>query len=169
MPFYPGWSYVHSGWTPVGFSYADQEAGTFTIAATYFTNWSSPVLAFAIFGLFGLTQEARDAYWRVICTIGGLFGWKPTPLLRKDIRPSLGSMGFGARSQIVTLDVEMGYVRVSSSLQSSHVYARSHPSFVNSDEYVADQGVPGNGPESRNEEKVLHQGIRRVSDKENSR
>ncbi|KZV66761.1 fungal pheromone STE3G-protein-coupled receptor, partial [Peniophora sp. CONT] len=78
FPFYPGWTYLHTDWEPSGLSYAELEAGgTAYLAGTYFALWTSPVLAFAIFGLFGVTPEARASYWRIICTVGGWFGWKP--------------------------------------------------------------------------------------------
>ncbi|KZV65150.1 STE3-domain-containing protein [Peniophora sp. CONT] len=107
--FYPGWTFVHSNWEPVGIPYADIQAdGTVQLALIYFSQWTSPVLAFAIFGLFGVTSEARTSYWRIVCTVGGWFGWKPTPRGRNG-RGSLGEIEFGARPQdISAFDVEMG-------------------------------------------------------------
>ncbi|KZV63973.1 fungal pheromone STE3G-protein-coupled receptor [Peniophora sp. CONT] len=93
IPFYPGWTYDHAQWEPERFSYADLMAsGTFRVAEFYFSQWTSPVLAFVIFSLFGVTSEARASYWRVICTIGGWFGWKPTP---RRARSPLGDIQFG--------------------------------------------------------------------------
>ncbi|VDB95835.1 unnamed protein product [Peniophora sp. CBMAI 1063] len=93
LPFYPGWAFLHADWTP-----------------NYFINWTSPVLAFVIFGLFGATAEARASYWRIICTVGGWLGWKPT-LRARNGRASLGEINFGARPRETGtsgLDLEMG-------------------------------------------------------------
>ncbi|KZV63983.1 STE3-domain-containing protein [Peniophora sp. CONT] len=94
-PFYFGWTYDHTDWEPEGYPYAGTQAqGTLTLAEIYFTQWTSPILAFAIFGLFGVTLEARASYWRIVCTIGEWFGWRPT--LRRARTP-LGDMKFGQR------------------------------------------------------------------------
>ncbi|KZV69109.1 fungal pheromone STE3G-protein-coupled receptor, partial [Peniophora sp. CONT] len=80
FPFYPGWTFVHTDWDPQSVPYAViQGDGTAAVAQFYFSKWTSPVLAFVIFGLFGVTPEARASYWHIICTVGGWFGWKPTP------------------------------------------------------------------------------------------
>ncbi|KZV65159.1 STE3-domain-containing protein [Peniophora sp. CONT] len=110
FPFYPGWTLLHSDWEPVGVSYAELQAGgTASLAQFYFSQWTSPVLAFVIFGLFGVTSEARTSYWRIICTVGGWFGWKPTPRARNG-QASLGDIEFGARPAQDTsgYDLEMG-------------------------------------------------------------
>ncbi|KZV61422.1 hypothetical protein PENSPDRAFT_298295 [Peniophora sp. CONT] len=75
-------------------------AGTARIARMYFLASTSPVLAFTIFGLFGLTAEARASYRRILCTIAGWFGWKAA-LQRgqRDTRSSLGPIEFGERPQ----------------------------------------------------------------------
>ena len=44
------------------------------IALFYFTDWISPVLAFVIFGLFGLTSDARALYKSVLCPGTTVFG-----------------------------------------------------------------------------------------------
>ncbi|KZV68525.1 STE3-domain-containing protein [Peniophora sp. CONT] len=109
LPFYWGWNLLHTDWEPVGVLYVEIKSfGTATLAQFYFNNWTSPVLAFVIFGLFGITSEARASYWRIICTIGGWVGWKPTARTRKG-QQSLGEIEFGARPQDMSLgDVEMG-------------------------------------------------------------
>ncbi|VDB95833.1 unnamed protein product [Peniophora sp. CBMAI 1063] len=130
FPFYPGWTLLHTAWEPESFSYAEQQSfGTAYVAGSYFSNWSSPVLAFAIFGLFGLTSEARTSYWRIICTIGRWFGWKPTPRARNG-QASVGEIEFGARPQATTgtsgFDLEMG---------------SRPPSFVNTEAVAARQNI----------------------------
>ncbi|KZV69827.1 fungal pheromone STE3G-protein-coupled receptor, partial [Peniophora sp. CONT] len=65
FPFYPGWTFLHTDWEPFGVSYTELQAeDTANFAGTYFAQWTSPVLAFIIFGLFGVTPEARASYWR---------------------------------------------------------------------------------------------------------
>ncbi|VDB95783.1 unnamed protein product [Peniophora sp. CBMAI 1063] len=96
FPFYYGWTYDHA-WQDASFSYANLVSnGPFTIASFYFNHWISPVLAFVMFGLFGITSEARASYWRVIYTVGGWFGWQPTPRTR-SARALLGDIEFGNR------------------------------------------------------------------------
>ncbi|VDC01501.1 unnamed protein product [Peniophora sp. CBMAI 1063] len=109
-PFYPGWTYLHTDWEPVAYTYADTIAGGISnLAQLYFAQWTSPVLAFVIFGLFGWTAEARQSYWDVVCTIGAWFGWKQNA--RKNGHPafeSLGEMQFGTRPLDTVQDVETG-------------------------------------------------------------
>ncbi|VDC02199.1 unnamed protein product [Peniophora sp. CBMAI 1063] len=125
VPFYYGWAFDHSDWQPESISYARLVSeGTADTAAFYFNQWSSPVLAFAIFALFGVTSEARASYWQLIGTIGRRFGWNPTPRTRKAL-PSLGDMEFGERPtrSAVSLSLE------------------SNPSFINTNACARDQAV----------------------------
>ncbi|KZV65950.1 fungal pheromone STE3G-protein-coupled receptor [Peniophora sp. CONT] len=106
LPFYRGWTYDHTEWEPESISYESIVAeGTSAIAQQYFTQWTSPILAFAIFGLFGVTSEARASYWRIICTFSGWFGWKPM-LRKRRPRLPLGDIEFGERP----MDLEIGCV-----------------------------------------------------------
>ena len=106
--FYPGWARVHGAWAPQSLSYADQRAiGTSYLAQTYFAYWTSPVLAFFIFALFGASAEARASYWKVACAVGGWVGWRPAPP-----PPELGEMKFGAYPQGLTFDAEFGCVKM---------------------------------------------------------
>lgn len=95
-----------------------------------------PVLAFAIFGLFGVTLEARASYWRIICTICGWFGWKPTPRARNG-QASLGDIEFGARPAQDTsgYDLEMGYVLHALLAEAPLTFLTRlrPPSFINTD------------------------------------
>ena len=110
LPFYWGWTALHTDWEPVSYSYAElTSGGTAELAQNYFAQWTSPVLTFAIFGLFGLTSEARASYWRIICAICALFGWRPILRGQKG-QASLGEIEFDARQQEQRLshsDVEM--------------------------------------------------------------
>ena len=108
MPFYFGWTYDHTDWAPVGYSYAESVAiGTSEVVQFYFVQWTSPFLAFVIFGLFGVTSEARASYWRIICTVGGWLGWKPTPPQASTARSLLGDIEFGERApQDMSLSLE---------------------------------------------------------------
>ncbi|KZV65954.1 fungal pheromone STE3G-protein-coupled receptor [Peniophora sp. CONT] len=88
LPFYLGWTYDHTDWEPTSFSYQSVVAeGASSLGGQYFSQWSSPVLAFAIFGLFGVTSEARASYLRTVYTICGWFGWKPTLCIRRARSP----------------------------------------------------------------------------------
>ena len=97
LPFYLGWTWDHTEWGPVGFSYAEIVAlGKSNVPRFYFNQWTSPILAFAIFGLFGVTAEARASYWRMIYTVSGWFGFKPK-VRGSGPRTSLGDIQFNER------------------------------------------------------------------------
>ena len=68
IPFYPGWTFSHSSWAPISTSYTELQSDTPDLVLFYFTGWISPVLGFVIFGLFGLTAEARALYWSFLRT-----------------------------------------------------------------------------------------------------
>ncbi|VDC07979.1 unnamed protein product [Peniophora sp. CBMAI 1063] len=109
FPFYPGWAEIHADKAPVAISYEELRAfGMFTFAGQYFEYWTSPVLAFTIFGLFGLTSEARTSYKRIAYAMLGWVGWKPS--LRASNASALDTMEFGAGPLNTTVrDHEKGF------------------------------------------------------------
>ncbi|KZV68488.1 hypothetical protein PENSPDRAFT_511578 [Peniophora sp. CONT] len=110
IPFYGDWTSIHTDWEPVSFTYAELKAvGTVNLAQGYFNPWASTVLAFTIFGLLGLTSAARASCWRIICTLGGWVGWKPSSRKRNG-RESPGEIEFGPRPLDMSPhgDAEMG-------------------------------------------------------------
>ena len=110
LPFYWGWTLLHSNWGPKGYSYAELEAeGAVMVAYFYFYNWTYPVLAFAIFGIFGLTLEARASYWRVVCMACARFGWNPARRV-SNLSASLGDIEFGLCSQSVSSHDKLGRI-----------------------------------------------------------
>jgi hypothetical protein len=128
--FYDGWRSVHSNWGPVAVSRSDLiESGFWNTFIFYVQNWTSIVLALAIFGLFGLTRDARTTYWRGICVVGKRFGWTPPSPKSND----LGEMQFGARP-IATMSLNLGSGCVHhsplSALKAQYVHLRSLPSFI---------------------------------------
>ncbi|VDB95533.1 unnamed protein product [Peniophora sp. CBMAI 1063] len=124
IPFYFGWTYDHTDWQPESVSYAVLvSGGTLNVAEFYFTNWTSPILAFVIFGLFGATSEARASYWRVTCTVCGWFGWKPIPRGRRARSP-LGDIEFGEQPPQNSMSLGLD----------------SHPSFINPNTRTQEQG-----------------------------
>ena len=109
LQFYPGWDAVHASFAPVASTWADLEAAVpATFAQLYLSWYSSPVVAVAIFALFGLTEEARATYWRGFCWAVALFGWKPPAPNKRSDRPELATMEFGARPVGITFDAERG-------------------------------------------------------------
>ncbi|VDB95844.1 unnamed protein product [Peniophora sp. CBMAI 1063] len=110
FPLYLGWSLLHSDWDPVVYTYTDQQIiGSAKLAQYYFTSWTSPVLAFAIFGLLGLTREARASYRSVISAVCGRLGWKRALWARTTGHSSLGDIEFGMRPTSTSMfDVETG-------------------------------------------------------------
>ncbi|VDB86467.1 unnamed protein product [Peniophora sp. CBMAI 1063] len=70
--FYPGWSVVHSDWTPLSVSTAEWQAGgSLTIFGVVWNGWIFVWLSTATFGLFGLTHDARATYMRVLRAVAG--------------------------------------------------------------------------------------------------
>ncbi|KZV60717.1 fungal pheromone STE3G-protein-coupled receptor, partial [Peniophora sp. CONT] len=63
-PLYAGWNTLHHGdWEPVGITYATlKEDGTSSVVEHFFSQWTSPTLSYVVFGLFGMTAEARTSY-----------------------------------------------------------------------------------------------------------
>ncbi|KZV64175.1 hypothetical protein PENSPDRAFT_187058 [Peniophora sp. CONT] len=111
--FYNGWTADHTYWEPIVFTYASTLAGgTSSVAQFYFSQWASTIRAFAIFGLFGVTSEARASYWKAIRTVGSWFGWKPASREHRA-RSSLNDIEFGKPSQDASLNLE-------AKLQTSH-------------------------------------------------
>ncbi|VDB86432.1 unnamed protein product [Peniophora sp. CBMAI 1063] len=77
ISFYPGWARTHENWEPTGLSYADfKYLGPLTAAEIYFAAWAPVALAYAVFGLFGITREARASYMHVFRTMWGWVGWR---------------------------------------------------------------------------------------------
>ncbi|VDB86862.1 unnamed protein product [Peniophora sp. CBMAI 1063] len=74
------------------------QAGSARMARIYFLTATSPVLAFTIFGLFGVTSEARASYRRIIRTVTTLVGWRPASLKHVEAHSSLGPIEFGERT-----------------------------------------------------------------------
>ncbi|VDC07982.1 unnamed protein product [Peniophora sp. CBMAI 1063] len=108
--FYLGWATIHENMTPQSVPYPTVQAfGLATVVQYYFAQWTSPILAYAVFGLFGLTVEARASYWRIIYTVGRRLGWKPT-MDGGHTSSQLGTIEFGARQQDTStmLDAEIG-------------------------------------------------------------
>ncbi|VDB87009.1 unnamed protein product [Peniophora sp. CBMAI 1063] len=123
MPFYFGWNVDHTDWQPPSITYdALVSEGTFSVAEHYFGYWTSPVLAFVIFGLFGVTPEARASYWRIVCTVSGWLGWKPTSRARRGPL-SLGDIEFGERPLQDSLS--LGLKSQPSSIEP-HAHAQCH-------------------------------------------
>ncbi|KZV64174.1 STE3-domain-containing protein [Peniophora sp. CONT] len=101
---------------------------TSNVVIFYFGSWISPVLAFAIFGFFGLTSEARSSYWHAIYTVAAWCGWKPTPSPSRA-RSRLEGTESCERPQDAALDFEIG----------------SKQNFFNTNAHEQEQGVEGEG------------------------
>ena len=112
LPFYWGWHIIHHNgyWKPGSVSHAQIAAGgTAELAQFYFAQWTTPVLAFAIFGLFGVTAEARDSYLRIIHIIVRWLGWKPHLDAREVRASNLDDIELRHQDQSISLgSVEMG-------------------------------------------------------------
>ncbi|VDC07897.1 unnamed protein product [Peniophora sp. CBMAI 1063] len=142
LPVYPGWTVLHTNWSPVSFSYSRIKAsGTAGLAQFYFTHWTSPVLALAIFALFGLTTEARVSYLRIIHFVIGRIGWKPGSRGAKKTT-SLGDIEFGLRMQGGTESDPYTESRIEGLVDS-----RSHGDLYDGEKHVL-AGVPLSNSES---------------------
>jgi hypothetical protein len=95
FPVYPGWVAVHTNWGPISTSLPEllESGGFWNNFGFYMSSWTSVILGFAIFGLFGLTNEARATYWRGIQAVLRIFGHKP--VVRES--PAMSVIAFGSR------------------------------------------------------------------------
>ncbi|VDB92169.1 unnamed protein product [Peniophora sp. CBMAI 1063] len=89
------------------------QSGLLDVTQFYFNHWTSPVLAFVIFGLFGITSEARASFWRIICTVGGWFGWQPKLRVAHRLRLPLGDIEFGERPAENSMSLGLEYAHPS--------------------------------------------------------
>ena len=152
-PFYSGWTSVHTNWGPLSVSYAAMKAAPGSAFATYYFNrWQSPILAFAIFGLLGLTKGARASYWRTICTIAGWFGWSLAARSGRKV-PLESAIEFGAPSQgtrSVTFDTEGGQI---STKTEKHGEVSSGGTMYETAPSSVDKTVLGSQPASEKSQK----------------
>ncbi|KZV63604.1 hypothetical protein PENSPDRAFT_691512 [Peniophora sp. CONT] len=98
IPFYYGWSTVHPpGWSQVVIFTKEELLAepASTNALTYVSLWSSVVLGYAIFFLFGFTREARMSYLHGIRKIFGIH--RPSSSYTTERREHLSSIAFGSR------------------------------------------------------------------------
>lgn len=116
LPFYDGWATTHRDWTPLSSPYSDILAGGRSgLAQFYFSNWVTPCLSFIIFGLFGVTPNARSAYKTMLWWIGDLLRMRP--IIRRHqqrLRHTKAAQsrerprgGLGSVQQEITLDPEL--------------------------------------------------------------
>ncbi|VDC07898.1 unnamed protein product [Peniophora sp. CBMAI 1063] len=100
LPFYWGWSTLHADRDAVSFSYTELEGYVkITLAYIYFDSWTSPVLAFTIFGLFGLTSEARALYWRPFYIVSAWFSRTPPARTAHNSTEMLDDIELGPRPE----------------------------------------------------------------------
>lgn len=93
--WYTGWDILHRNWSPRSMSLEHFSKDTFQLVTVNYGAWTSIVLGFAIFALFGLTKAARSSYWRLTCAIMQPFGCDLASRVRE--RPALLPMTFGQR------------------------------------------------------------------------
>jgi hypothetical protein len=106
LPFYQGWNTVHANWEPISISYSELvQDGAWTLAHQYFERWTSPLLGFAIFGLFGYSAEAQVTYRQVSRAVCKALGWK----LYAETQSDPSEVMFGEPEWKAAWDVEQGY------------------------------------------------------------
>lgn len=78
--FYPGWKAVHANFSTIPMNPASNWSKDvwFTITVIW-ELWTNPVIAFAFFALFGLTEEARLTYRKFFCAVMRPLGLKEPP------------------------------------------------------------------------------------------
>jgi len=106
FPFYQGWTFTHTGWGPFGlpFKIAVLSTGFWDIFGFYISLWSSVILGFAVFALFGLTGETRATYLAGLRVILGRVGAK-TPT---QGAPHLSTIAFDSGARGEDHDTEQG-------------------------------------------------------------
>ncbi|KZV62046.1 hypothetical protein PENSPDRAFT_759012 [Peniophora sp. CONT] len=94
--WYTGWTFTHQNWDPTSMS-LETFWEKFLNVQTNYGVWTSILLAFAIFALFGLTKAAISSYWRVACTVARVFNCDLASRMKQ--RPALLPMTFGQRTR----------------------------------------------------------------------
>ncbi|KAJ7189209.1 pheromone A receptor-domain-containing protein [Mycena filopes] len=120
LPPYVGWKVTHADFAPVGVPYADLTDTRWHAFNMYFGFWRYPVLAIAIFALFGLTSSARAAYRSRISRVAAFVGWKPKPRMHQS-QVGLDSLTFAAPGHRVALQSTTR--RLPDVLSSGHTFA----------------------------------------------
>lgn len=77
LPFWLGWTYVHSDWAPFGIPASAWKAGISSTLQTRYDQVVNPILAIVFFLIFGLTKQARAKYWSAFYFILRPFGLNP--------------------------------------------------------------------------------------------
>ncbi|KZV60806.1 STE3-domain-containing protein [Peniophora sp. CONT] len=134
LPLYEGWTVVHADWTSI--LVVEKMENTAEFVEAYFSHWTSPILAFTIFGLFGMTAEARALYRRLFNPAARWIGWKCTPYTQ-DARASSGSLGFATRSQEASLDSDVETGRHSIETNTASVVPSRAEDLLNVDAITA--------------------------------
>lgn len=101
VPFWPGWTYVHSDWEPFGLPESAWISTTPGILQTRYDEVINFILAVVFFLIFGLTKQARANYWSVIRFLLRPLGINCRPKETTDIISTIGfraSEHFGSTS-----------------------------------------------------------------------
>lgn len=75
--FYPGWSELHSNWTPLITPKSEWAPDFWGVFAIKWNEWISPFFALIFILLFGFTEEARSKYCSFFWFVVKPFGLEP--------------------------------------------------------------------------------------------
>lgn len=76
--FWPGWSTIHSDWSPVLVPKSEWSSDPFSVWAVTWDKYLNSLNALIFFLLFGLTKEARSRYTRLFWAVVKPLGFKPS-------------------------------------------------------------------------------------------
>lgn len=90
LPFWPGWTDVHTVWEPQGIPEWAWSATITSRLQTRYDEVINLILAFVFFLIFGLTKRARANYWRCIQLLLRPLGIKCGPEEKDEIISTIG-------------------------------------------------------------------------------
>ncbi|VDC00187.1 unnamed protein product, partial [Peniophora sp. CBMAI 1063] len=104
ITFYPGWHFLHTNWGPTGSTYDEiKAAGNLRLQQLYFSYWTGPLLAFVIFGLFGLTPDARATYGQLVGALMRFLRMRSTGSLQAPVSSS--PLNFRVNHQVCNIEL----------------------------------------------------------------
>ena len=98
-PFWPGWTAIHTDWSPVGITTSEWEKFSLNHFVIHWNEWKTPIFAYIFFIVYGLTNQARDRYMRALTSVSRLSSFYRGSQTREEPLPQVihltpGGSGF---------------------------------------------------------------------------
>ena len=89
IKFWPGWTAIHSDWSPVGFPTTVWNQYSLNRFAIHWNEWKTPIFAYIFFIVYGLSNQARDRYMRALSSVSRLSSFYRGSQTREDPLPQV--------------------------------------------------------------------------------